>query len=339
MLTLGIETSCDDTGVALLEDGQLLANEVASQYEVHEPYGGVVPELAARAHLENLPRVLELVLEKADRDLGQVDLVAVTAGPGLLISLLVGLAEAKGLALGLGKPLVAVNHLRAHLYAARMAHPELQPPYLGLLVSGGHTSLVRVEAEGLLHSLGKTRDDAAGECFDKVARVAGLGAVGGPAIQKAARGGDPRAFRFPRSRVKGAPLDFSFSGLKTAASRKFEAGEMKLADFCASFQEAVIDNLMKRVELALDEGEVGALSAAGGVAASVLLKEKMQALADSRGLPFLAPPLSLCTDNAGMIAGLGAEEFLRRGPNNLDIPATSSLGFRQPGEARGKSRG
>lgn len=335
MLTLGIETSCDDTGVALLEDGQVLASVVASQYAVHARFGGVVPELAARAHLENLPWVLDRALEEAGRDLSQVDLVAATAGPGLQIALLVGLSEAKGLAAGLGKPFVAVNHLRAHLFAAEMANPALTPPYLGLLVSGGHTSLVVVEPEGRMRELGRTRDDAAGECFDKVARVLGFPGAGGPAIQKAATEGDPAAFRFPRGRVKGDPLAFTFSGLKTAAVRKLEQADLETADFCASFQEAVVDSLARRVQLALERAEVTAVTAAGGVAANGPLRARLAGVAAAHGLPFYETPLRLCTDNGAMIAGLGAARFLRRGPDTLDAPASPGLGFREPTELMG----
>lgn len=335
MLTLGIETSCDDTGAALVEDGEVLANVVSSQVDVHARFGGVVPELAARAHLRNLPMVLDEALETAGKTLDQVDLIAATSGPGLQIALLVGLAEAKGLAAATGKPFVAVNHLRAHLFAARMAFPDLEPPFLGLLVSGGHTSLVVVEEGFAIDELGRTRDDAAGECFDKIARKAGFAGAGGPAIQKRATGGSPKAYPFPRAHVKGAPLDFSFSGLKTHAAQVLEDGTLSEADFCASFQEAIVDALLKRVDRGLDrlaaEGRpVTAVAAAGGVAANARLAEKLAGLAEARGLRFCRTPLRLCTDNAAMIAGMGAYEFTRRGADPLDVPARPGLGFRPP---------
>jgi N6-L-threonylcarbamoyladenine synthase len=331
MLTLGIETSCDDTGVALVEDGQVLSNVVASQYQVHAPYGGVVPELAARAHLDNLPLVLDAALSEAGRTLEQVDLFAATTGPGLQIALLVGVAEAKGLATATGKPFVAVNHLRAHVHAARMANLELEPPFLALLVSGGHTSLVRLDEAGDVHELGRTRDDAAGECFDKVARVLGLPGAGGPAIQKAAAGGDRRKLTLPRGHVKGAPMDFSFSGLKTAAVRTWEKGEYELADFCASFQEAIVAALGKRVEKALKKHPGASLTAAGGVAANSRLRERLEELADANGARFFPTPLKLCTDNAAMIAGLAEQEYRSRGASPLATPTQPGLGFRLPG--------
>lgn len=335
MLVLGIETSCDDTACALVEDGQVLSNVVSSQYKVHQAFGGVVPELAARAHLENMAPTFEAAFRSAERSLDDVDVIAVTTGPGLQIALLVGIAEAKGLAVSTGKPLVAVNHLRAHLYAASMAHPDLEFPAVGLLVSGGHTSIVVLEGPGQIRELGRTRDDAAGECFDKVARVAGLPGAGGPAIQKNAAGGDPKAFRLPRARVKGAPLDFSFSGLKTAAARLYQDEAPPLADFCASFQQAVVDALVARarraVELLDEEGTPAkALVVAGGVGANAALRDAMQALGAERGMPFKPTPLSLCTDNGAMIAGLGGAEFLRRGPDELDVAVRPGLGFKDP---------
>lgn len=330
MLTLGIETSCDDTGVALVEDGRVLSNVVASQYEVHAPFGGVVPELAARAHLENLPLVMDAALREAGRTLDQVDLFAATTGPGLQIALLVGVAEAKGLATATGKPFLAVNHLRAHVHAARMANPDLRPPFLALLVSGGHTSLVRLEESGELEELGRTRDDAAGECFDKVARVLGLPGAGGPAIQKHAAGGDRRKLTLPRGHVKGAPMDFSFSGLKTAAVRAWETGDTELADFCASFQEAIVAALGKRVEKALAARPGIALTAAGGVAANGRLRERLEQLAAAHGSRFFPTPLPLCTDNAAMIAGLAESEYRLLGPSDLATPSQPGLGFRRP---------
>lgn len=330
MLTLGIETSCDDTGVALVEDGRVLANVVASQYSVHARFGGVVPELAARAHLENLPRVLDAALAEAGRTLEDVDLFAATTGPGLQIALLVGVAEAKGMAAATGKPFVAVNHLRAHVHAARMANPELTPPFLALLVSGGHTSMVHVDNDGELQELGRTRDDAAGECFDKVARVLGLPGAGGPAIQQAARGGDRRKLTLPRGHVKGAPMAFSFSGLKTAAVRAWEAEEVTLADFCASFQEAIVAALAKRVERAWEAHPGHSLTAAGGVAANARLRERLSELAAAHGARFFPTPPELCTDNAAMIAGLAEHEYRTRGASDLATPTQPGLGFRRP---------
>lgn len=340
MLVLGIETSCDDTSVALLEDGAVLANEVASQFKVHEAYGGVVPELAARAHLENLPWVLDNALEKAGKTLSQIDLIAVTAGPGLQIALLVGVAEAKGLALGLGKPLVAVNHLRAHLEAPFLAHPKLPTPTLALLVSGGHSSLVLVEVGRSIRELGRTRDDAAGECFDKVARALNLPGAGGPAIQNLAEGGDPKAFALPRPRVKGSPYDFSFSGLKTKCLRTLEdLGERiedpkTRQDFAASFQAAVVESLSKRVLEALKHEDVEALTVTGGVAANGPLQARLEEIATSQGIPFFPTPRSLCTDNAAMIAAEGLRLFQAEGPDALEVQASAGIGFRHPRQGR-----
>ncbi|MCS6987449.1 MAG: tRNA (adenosine(37)-N6)-threonylcarbamoyltransferase complex transferase subunit TsaD [Sphingomonadaceae bacterium] len=311
MIVLGIETSCDETAAALVAaDRRILAQRVASQHELHGPMGGVVPELAARAHVERLAPMIAAVLDESGLDLAQVDAVAATAGPGLVGALMVGVVTGQALAWAAGRPFLAINHLEAHALSPRLACPDLSFPYLLLLVSGGHCQLLAVQGPGAYRRLATTIDDAAGEAFDKVAILLGLGFPGGPAIERAARSGDPAAVPLPRPLLGAAEPHFSFAGLKTAVRRTLEAGAHRTADVAAAFQEAVADCLADRTVRALDRlPEARALVAAGGVAANSAIRARLAGLAAARGLPFVAPPAWLCTDNAAMVAWAACERM------------------------------
>jgi N6-L-threonylcarbamoyladenine synthase len=336
-LVLGIETSCDETGVGLVRGHALLADAVASSVDEHARFGGVVPEVASRAHLEAMVPTVERACSEAGVGLGDVDAVAVTSGPGLTGALLVGVAAAKALALGLDVPLYGVNHLAAHVAVDRLEHGPLPEPCLALLVSGGHSSLLLVEdVTGDVRPLGATVDDAAGEAFDKVARVLGLPFPGGPHIDRVARDGDPGHVAFPRG-LTGARdqrehrYDFSFSGLKTAVARWVEARErdgetVPVAHVAASFQEAVVDVLTRKAVLACTEQGVDHLLVGGGVAANSRLRAVAAARCDDAGITLRIPRPGLCTDNGAMVAALGAA-LVDRGvaPSPLDLPADSSM--------------
>lgn len=322
-LILGLESSCDESAVALVtSDRQILAHRIAGQEAAHQPYGGVVPEIAARAHVETLPGLVEQVLAEAGVELADVDAIAATAGPGLIGGVLVGLVTAKGLALASGKPLVAVNHLEGHALSPMLTAPDLAFPYLLLLVSGGHCQLLLVEGVGAYRRLATTIDDAAGEAFDKTAKLLGLGYPGGPAVEQAAREGDPKAVPLPRPLVGSAEPHFSFAGLKSAVLRAVESGRYAPADVAASFQQAVVDCLVDRTARALSAApQVTALVVAGGVAANQAVRGALTGLAAKHGLPFVAPPLWLCTDNAAMIAWAGAQRFDAGLTDSLEAPA------------------
>jgi N6-L-threonylcarbamoyladenine synthase len=322
-LILGIESSCDESAASLVtSDRRIVAHRLAGQEAAHQPYGGVVPEIAARAHVETLPGLVEQVLEEAGIELAVVDAIAATAGPGLIGGVLVGLVTAKGLALASGKPLVAVNHLEGHALSPMLTAPDLQFPYLLLLVSGGHCQLLLVEGVGAYRRLATTIDDAAGEAFDKTAKLLGLGYPGGPAVERAALRGDPRAVPLPRPLVGTAEPHFSFAGLKSAVLRAVTAGQHKPEDIAASFQQAVVDCLVDRTARALAAAPgATALVVAGGVAANNAVRGALTALAEKHGLPFVAPPLWLCTDNAAMIAWAGALRFEAGLVDPLDAPA------------------
>ena len=322
-LILGLESSCDETAAALVtSDRRILAHRLAGQEEAHRPYGGVVPEIAARAHVEILPRLVGEVLAEAGVALDEVDAVAATAGPGLIGGVMVGLVTAKGLALASGRPLVAVNHLEGHALSPMLSEPELDFPYLLLLVSGGHCQLLSVEGVGRYRRLATTIDDAAGEAFDKSAKLLGLGYPGGPAIERAAENGDPRAVPLPRPLVGSAEPHFSFAGLKSAVLRARDSALYSPEDIAASFQQAVVDCLVDRTARALAGARAAkALVVAGGVAANGAIRSALTALAGERGLPFVAPPLWLCTDNAAMIAWAGAMRFEAGLTDGLDAPA------------------
>jgi N6-L-threonylcarbamoyladenine synthase len=322
-LILGIESSCDETAAALVTaDRRILSHRLAGQESAHQPFGGVVPEIAARAHVEVLPRLIEEALEQADVKLAQVDAIAATAGPGLIGGVMVGLVTAKALALSAGKPLVALNHLEGHALSPMLTAPDLHFPYLLLLVSGGHCQLLLVEGVGRYRRLATTIDDAAGEAFDKTAKLLGLGYPGGPAVEQAAAGGDPRAVPLPRPLVGTAEPHFSFAGLKSAVLRAVESGKHAPADVAASFQQAVVDCLVDRTARALaSAGGATALVVAGGVAANQAVRAALTQPAARHGLPFVAPPLWLCTDNAAMIAWAGALRFDAGLIDPLDAPA------------------
>ena len=340
MLTLGIETSCDETSASVVADGRrVLSNIVLSQILQHRPFGGVVPELASRCHVEAMPGILEEAVMTAGVAWSHIDAIAVTRGPGLASSLLIGVSAAKALGMSLGKPVLGIHHHEAHVYSVFLegAHTAPEPdevcPLLSLLVSGGHSILVRMNGVGSYEVLGQTIDDAAGECLDKGANLLKLGYPGGPAIERAVLGGDPTAFKFPRGNVQGDVgagrnhLDgrycFSFSGLKTSllyhVKRNpglFEDGSLK--DVAASYQEAVFDALIERVERALDAGTYKAFACVGGVARNQRLRAKLQSVATSYSLPLLVTDPEFCTDNAAMIAGLAGARGLSPTPT-LDV--------------------
>jgi len=325
-LVLGIETSCDETAAAVVADGHdVLSSVVSSQVDVHARYGGVVPEIASRAHVELLTPVVAEAMVEAGVDGAAVAAVAATAGPGLIGSLLVGVSAAKAMALVWGVPFVGVNHLEGHLYASFLEEPDLTPPLVMLLVSGGHTMLVTMEGPGAYRLLGQTIDDAAGEAFDKVARFLGLGYPGGPAIDRVAMDGDPAAIAFPRS-LMGEGYDFSFSGLKTSVItyvRKHP--DATVQDVAASFQEAVVDVLVGKARAAAREVGATGICLAGGVAANSVLRERTIDACIADGLRPFVPSRSMCTDNAAMIAAAGYWQLQSHGPSPLDLGADPNL--------------
>ncbi len=320
-IVLGIESSCDETAAALVDsERRILAQRIASQDEAHRPYGGVVPEIAARAHAERLAPLIEATLADAGMTLADVDAIAATAGPGLIGGVMVGLVTAKALAMAADKPLIAVNHLEGHALSPRLADAGLAYPYLLLLVSGGHCQVLLVEGVGRFSRLATTIDDALGEAFDKTAKILGLGYPGGPAVERLASEGNARAVPLPRPLVGSGEPHFSFAGLKSAVLRAHQAGQHSKADLAASFQQAAIDCVIDRTRIALKSTSgVSALVVAGGVAANQAMRAALEALAGEFDLPFVAPPLALCTDNAAMIAWVGVERLGQSDP--LDFAA------------------
>jgi N6-L-threonylcarbamoyladenine synthase len=329
---LGIETSCDETAAAVVRGGrEILSSVVASQTALHEKYGGVVPEIASRAHLENILPVIEEALTKANVTAADIDAVAVAHQPGLAIALMVGVTAAKTLAFAWQKPLIGINHLHAHLQSAILACESMELPAIALIVSGGHTSLYDVESALELKLLGSTIDDAAGEAFDKVATILGLPYPGGPNIEKIARNGNPKAVDFPRSLMNKESLDFSFSGLKTAVLYHCQGQDMKgdnrvasmspqeIADIAASFQKAVVDTLVKKTLRAVKKVGAKSVLVGGGVAANTALREAMQEMCDKNKLSLLIAPKSLCTDNAAMVASLAYYYYKAGRFSGLDL--------------------
>ena len=332
MRVLAIESSCDETAAAVVDEGVTIrANVIASQIAIHSPYGGVVPELASRHHLRNIVPVVQQALDEAQCSLHQLDGLAVTQGPGLVGALLVGVQLAKALAYVHRLPLVGVNHLEGHLCAARLAAAGPPPPerHLALLVSGGHTALFAVERFGHYRLLGATRDDAAGEAFDKVAKLLGLGYPGGPIIERSAVGGDPRAIRLPRALPRRDALDFSFSGLKTAVANYVRAegtlSPQQRTDLCASFQQAVSDVLVRKTLRAAQQQRLDAIVACGGVLANQTIRAALAAGAGAAGLAVHTPPLALCTDNAAMIAAAGTLRLQAGERAGLDLNPQARL--------------
>ncbi|MBX9796762.1 tRNA (adenosine(37)-N6)-threonylcarbamoyltransferase complex transferase subunit TsaD [Sphingomonas sp.] len=322
-LILGLESSCDETAAALVtSDGRVLAHRLAGQEAAHRPYGGVVPEIAARAHVDKLIPLVAEALAEAGVALADVDAVAATAGPGLIGGVMVGLVTGKALAHAAGRPLVAVNHLEGHALSPRLAEPGLRFPYLLLLVSGGHCQLLFVEGVGRYRRLATTIDDAAGEAFDKSAKILGLGFPGGPALERAAALGNAAAVPLPRPLKGSAEPHFSFAGLKSAVARAWASGDHRAEDIAAGFQQAVVECLIDRTARALARAPgASALVVAGGVAANGAVRTALGALAAANGLAFVAPPQWLCTDNAAMIAWAGAERFAAGLTDPLDTPA------------------
>ena len=331
MLILGIESSCDETAAAVVEDGRrVLSNVVASQVEEHRLYGGVVPEIASRRHTEAISGVVREALAQAGVTLDAIDGIAVTYAPGLIGALLVGVSFAKGLAMATGKPLIPVHHLRSHIASNYLAHEELKPPFLCLVVSGGHSHIVRVEDHIHFRVIGRTRDDAAGECYDKAARAMGMPYPGGVALDKLAAEGNPNTYPLPRPHVDGSVYDFSFSGLKTAVINRLHNAEQKgeeinKADLCASFQRTVTELLVGNTMQAAADLGADTIVLAGGVSANSGLRAGMEAACAAKGYRLFAPPLSLCGDNGAMVAAQGYYELLAGHTAGADLNAVASL--------------
>nr|WP_288555759.1 tRNA (adenosine(37)-N6)-threonylcarbamoyltransferase complex transferase subunit TsaD [uncultured Mediterraneibacter sp.] len=328
---LAIESSCDETAAAVIRNGrEVLSNVISSQIELHKLYGGVVPEIASRKHIEKVNQVIQAALDEAKMTLDDMDAIGVTYGPGLVGALLVGVAEAKAIAYAKKLPLVGVHHIEGHISANYIEHPDLEPPFICLVVSGGHTHLVRVKDYGTYEILGRTRDDAAGEAFDKVARAIGLGYPGGPKIDKLSKEGNPEAISFPKAHVAEAPLDFSFSGVKSAVLNYINGCEMKgisynTADIAASFQKAVVDVLVEHSMKAVEMYHTDKFAIAGGVAANSGLREAMKAACEKKGIQFSYPSPIFCTDNAAMIGVAAYYEYLAGTRHGLDLNAVPNL--------------
>lgn len=331
MLILGIESSCDETAAAVVQDGRtILSSVIASQIDKHKIYGGVVPEIASRLHSEAIVGVVQEALAQSGKALGDMDAVAVTYAPGLIGALLVGVNFAKGLALSTGLPLIPVHHLRGHVASNYLTSPGLEPPFLCLVVSGGHSHIVQVEDYTKLKIIGRTRDDAAGEAFDKAARAMGIPYPGGVELDKIAEGGDPDAYKLPRPRVDGAPLDYSFSGLKTAVlnilnNAKQKGEEVRVPDLCASYRKAVVRSLADNFMKAAQQTGAKKLAVAGGVSANRLLRRELTRLCQETGRELFLPDLSLCGDNAAMIASQGYYEYLAGGTAGMNLNAYANV--------------
>lgn len=328
---LAIESSCDETAAAVVVNGrEVLSNVIASQIDIHKLYGGVVPEIASRKHIEKINQVIDEALAESGKTWDDLDAICVTYGPGLVGALLVGVGAAKAISFATGKPLVGVHHIEGHISANYIANPDLEPPFLCLVASGGHSHLVIVRDYGNYEILGRTRDDAAGEAFDKVARAIGLGYPGGPKIDKLAREGNPQAIDFPRASIEGAPYDFSFSGVKSAVLNyingcKMKGEEYSQADIAASFQQAVVDVLVDHTMAAARDYKIKKVAIAGGVACNSCLREEMKGACEKRGYSFYLPTPILCTDNAAMIGAAGYYDYMNGVRHGLDLNAVPGL--------------
>ncbi|MED9971000.1 MAG: tRNA (adenosine(37)-N6)-threonylcarbamoyltransferase complex transferase subunit TsaD [Lachnospira sp.] len=331
VLILAIESSCDETAAAVVKNGrEVLSNVINTQIAIHTEYGGVVPEIASRKHIENINPVIRKALEDAGVTLDDIDAIGVTYGPGLVGALLVGVAEAKAIAFAKNKPLVGVHHIEGHISANYVENKELEPPFVALVVSGGHTHLVKVNDYGEYEIVGRTRDDAAGEAFDKVARAIGLGYPGGPKIDKLAKEGNPDAIEFPRAHVDDAPYDFSFSGIKSAVlnyinSANMQGKEINRADVAASFQKAVVDALVSRAVRLAKECGMDKLAIAGGVASNSALRAAIQEACAKNNIKFYSPSPVLCTDNAAMIGAAAYYEYIKGVRHGYDLNAVPNL--------------
>lgn len=331
IVILAIESSCDETAAAVVRNGrEVKSNIISSQIDLHTLYGGVVPEIASRKHIEKINQVIEAALAEAKVPLEEIDAIGVTYGPGLVGALLVGVAEAKAIAYAAKKPLIGVHHIEGHIAANFIEHPELKPPFFSLVVSGGHTHLVRVRDYGRFDIIGRTRDDAAGEAFDKVARAIGLGYPGGPKIDKVSKEGDPEAIAFPRAHVADAPYDFSFSGMKSAVLNyingcRMKGEEFSQADVAASFQKAVTDVLVDNAMHAVEEYHIDKFAIAGGVASNSALRAAMKEACERRGVKFYYPSPVYCTDNAAMIGAAAYYEYINGTRHGWDLNAVPNL--------------
>lgn len=331
MLVLGIESSCDETAASVVKNGRtVLSNVISSQIDIHKLYGGVVPEIASRKHIERINTVIGTAIDEAGVKLSDIDAIGVTYGPGLVGALLVGVAEAKAISYAAGIPLVGVHHIEGHVSANYIENPDLEPPFLCLIVSGGHTHLVIVKDYGSFEILGRTRDDAAGEAFDKVARAIGLGYPGGPKVDALSKEGNPDAIPFPKAKLEDAPYDFSFSGVKSAVLNyinkvKMTHGEVNRADLAASFQKSVVDTLVEKAMLAAEDHHMGRLAIAGGVAANSTLRAAMKSACEQRGIRFYYPSPVYCTDNGAMIAVAAYYEYKKGVRHGWDLNAVPNL--------------
>lgn len=330
-LTIAFESSCDETSVAVIADGrEVLSNIISTQIEIHKAYGGVVPEIASRHHLENINAVTEQALSEAGVKWDDIDLIGVTKGPGLVGALLIGIATAKAFALAKNKPLIGVHHIKGHIAANFIAHKDLEPPFTALVISGGHTTLAEVKSYSECEVLGQTRDDAAGEAFDKVARVIGLGYPGGPLIDKLAKEGNPHAVEFKRVYLEKGSLDFSFSGIKTGVlnyinSEKQAGREINAADIAASFQQAVLEVIVNKSVSAAEEMGKDKIVLAGGVAANSALRSMLNEACEKKGIKLYCPPPVLCTDNAAMIGCAAYYAYMAGERSGLDLDAYPHL--------------
>ncbi|MEF9951553.1 MAG: tRNA (adenosine(37)-N6)-threonylcarbamoyltransferase complex transferase subunit TsaD [Clostridium sp.] len=331
IITLGIESSCDETSASIVKNGrEVLSNIISSQIDIHKKFGGVVPEVASRKHIEAISKVIDESIKEAGIEYDDVDVFAATYGPGLVGALLVGLSTAKAMALSSGKPFVGVNHIEGHISANYIQHKELEPPFVTLIVSGGHTHLVLVEDYGKYEIIGRTRDDAAGEAYDKISRALGLGYPGGPEIDKISKIGNPSAIDFPRSYLEEGSFDFSFSGLKSAVlnylnKMNMQSLEVNKADVAASFQASVVEVLSNKAIAATKLSKVNTLCLAGGVAANSALRERLTVMCEKEGIRFLYPSNILCTDNAAMIASAGYYDYMNGHRSSLNLNAVPSL--------------